>query len=206
MIFRQIAVGPMANLVYLLGCPQTRSAVLVDCGFDAARIAAVIASEKLLLTHILLTHVHYDHAGAAEELAGLTGARIMMHPASRAKQNTPARRGMWIVPKETDDLLPGMILDVGSLKIEVIAAPGHQQDHLLFLSDPYLLTGDTLFVGGAGRTDFPDSDPDALRATLRQIVAMPDHLIICPGHDYGEKPIQTLGEAKKANPFLQGLI
>lgn len=202
MFFRQIAVGPMQNFSYLIGCERTKQAAVIDCGFEADKIFAEAQKNGYRIAKILLTHVHYDHSGAAEQLSELSGAPILMNPDSRKKSGKSPLHGAWVIPEKTEPVEADDKIVIGDLVGTVIAAPGHQRDHLLFLFDPYLFCGDTLFIEGAGRTDFADSDPQAMEQTLRMLKTLPDHLMVCPGHDYGSVPMRTLGEEKRMNPHL----
>jgi len=204
--WKQVPVGRMQNFSYLVGCPENKECAVVDCGFEPEKIARFAKNEGFTITKILLTHVHYDHSGSAEVLSGLTGAKIYMNPESQRKHDTLIERGMWSVPKKTTPLLPGDRVSVGNLSGRVIGAPGHQNDHLLLLFDPYLFTGDTLFIGRIGRTDFVDSDPQKMQETLNKIITLPDHLIVCPGHDYGSVKTRSLREEKVINPHLRSII
>ena len=194
----------MQNLVFLIGCETTKEAAVIDCGFEPEVILAAAEQADYRISKILLTHVHYDHSGAAEQLAALTGAAIYMNPESEWKREHSPARGMWVIPQETRPIRPDETVLIGRREGRIIASPGHQRDHLMFIFDPYLLAGDTLFIEGCGRTDLPDSDPTAMQETLRMIATtLPDHLIVCPGHDYGPVPTRTLGEEKRLNPNLQ---
>ncbi len=206
MFFRQIAVGPMQNFCYLIGCEQTKEAAAIDCGFEAEKIYEEATANDYHITKILLTHVHYDHSGAVEELAALTSGSIFMNPESNKKQGQSPIHGHWIIPHNTNPLQANNIIKVGSLKGKVMASPGHQNDHLMFVFDPYLFSGDTLFIEGTGRTDLPDSDPEKMQETLAIMGTLPDHLIVCAGHDYGSVPMRTLGEEKRANRFLNAFV
>ena len=204
MFFQQLSVGPMQNLVYLLGCEQTKQAAVIDCGFESERILAAAEGAGYRISKILLTHVHYDHSGAADALAHLTGAPICMNPESEWKRDESPARGMWVIPEETQPIRPGEKITIGALSGTIIATPGHQQDHLSFIFDPYLFAGDALFIDGCGRTDLPDSDPAAMQKTLQMIATeLPDHLVVCPGHDYGPVPMRTLAEEKRSNRNLR---
>lgn len=194
----------MQNFSYLIGCDNTKDAAVIDCGFEPEMILCEAETNGYKITKILLTHVHYDHSSAAERLSELTGAPIFMNPESVWKRGENPTRGYWVIPQVSQPIGAGESISIGKLQGEIIASPGHQRDHLMFLFDPYLLAGDTLFIDGCGRTDLPDSDPEAMQEALKIIATkLPDHLIVCPGHDYGSVPTRSLGEEKLSNPNLR---
>ncbi len=205
MFFQQIPVGHMDNFVYLIGCPKTKECAVIDCGFDPEIIQQKAKIHNYTITKIFLTHVHYDHSGSADILAALTGADIYMNPESEKKQGINPSKGMWIIPKKTIPVSGGDTIKIGEISGKVHSAPGHQNDHLLYTIGDYLFTGDTLFIGGIGRTDFMDSDPKKMNNTLNKICTLSDDLIVCPGHNYGKKKTNTLREEKETNPFLRNI-
>ena len=200
--FRQIPVGTMKNLVYLVGCPKSKECAVIDCGFEPEKIYQEAKTHGYRITKILLTHVHYDHSGRADALSRKTGAPIYMNPKSEKKRGKNPEKGMWIIPKKTTPLLPHDTITIGEISGKVIDAPGHQSDHYLFQIHPFLFTGDTLFIGSIGRTDLPDSNPESIKSTLNTICTLDDNLFVCPGHDYGSTTMKTLRKEKENNPFL----
>lgn len=203
MFFRQIEVGPMQDFSYIIGCEKTKESAIIDCGFEPEKLLHIIQKKGYVLKKIFLTHVHYDHSGAAEELSKNSGAEIFMHPESRKKVNKSTQKGMWIIPQETTDISEGDSPFVGEIKGKVISAPGHQSDHLLYIFGEYLFTGDVLFIDGIGRTDLPDSSPEEMKNTLNKFFTLPENLIVCPGHDYGSVTMRTLEQEKKYNIHLK---
>ena len=201
-IFQQIPIGPMQNFAYLIGCPETRQAAVFDCGFEARKVFQIAKSLDLAISDLFLTHVHYDHSGAAEELQKLTSCNIWMNPASRWKQGHE-KEGHWVIPRNHKTIDANtMSITFENITGSVLRTPGHQADHLSFIVDKYFIAGDALFIDGSGRVDLPDSDSDAAIKTLEMISTLDDGLIICPGHDYGSVSLDTLGNQKKTNPHL----
>jgi glyoxylase-like metal-dependent hydrolase (beta-lactamase superfamily II) len=203
MFFQQILVGEMKNFSYLVGCRKRKECAAIDCGFDAKKIQQEAIKVGYRITKILLTHVHYDHSGCTEELSLLTGAPIYMNRKSEKKRGKIAEKGMWYVPKDVNFLSEGQSIEIGDIQGKILSAPGHQSDHFLYIFGKYLFTGDTLFIGGIGRTDLPDSDPREMKKTLSKIMCLSDEYVVCPGHDYGEVKTRTLGEEKQKNMYLQ---
>lgn len=198
----QIPVGTMQNFAYLIADESTKEAAVVDPGFEAEKILQKAEAEHLVIKTILLTHFHYDHAAAADELAGLTGAEIFGHAHALSKRGRE-EEGKWVVPKVYTALADGQPIKVGHITGRAIATPGHQADHLCYLFDECIFSGDALFIETAGRTDLPDSNAQAMFQTFEFFKSLPDGVMIYPGHDYGSVPSRTIGEEKKYNRFLR---
>lgn len=198
----QIPVGTMQNFAYLLADESTNEAAVVDPGFEPEKILQKAEAEHLTIKKILLTHFHYDHAAAADQLAQLTGAKIYGHEHAQSKRGRE-EEGKWVVPKVFTGLADSQELRVGNIVGTAIATPGHQADHLCYLFDDCIFSGDALFIETAGRTDLPDSNAQAMLQTFEFFKSLPDAVMIYPGHDYGSVPSRTIGEEKKYNRFLQ---
>ena len=153
-------------------------------------ILEALTAREVRLTHVLDTHTHADHLSGVRRLAQRTGAAVLAHAASKLKQ--PARR-----------ITGGTTFELGTKTVTVIDAPGHTPDSLAILVDGHLFTGDALFAGGAGRTDFMGGSASDLFDTLRGFEALPDDTVVHPGHDYVGRPVTTIGEEKAGNPLLR---
>lgn len=190
-IFEQILLNTGANFAYLIGCPDTRKAALVDPAYETGRLLARVKQRDLKLEFILNTHGHSDHIGGNEALRRATGAEVVAH--SLARHSVDKRL-------EHQDTF-----QIGQIKVKVLHTPGHTPDGVCFIVDErMLLTGDTLFVGECGRTDLPGSDPRQLWHSFFEVLyPLPDELVIYPGHDYGPKPFSALGEEKATNYTLE---
>lgn len=195
MHFSQINVGNMANFSYLFADEQSREGMLIDPAFDHEKICGLVKKESINLTHIVLTHHHYDHVNAAEAVKARTGAQIFCHP-----ETVPLLHGSSACDKMLND---GDSFVIGSEKVEVLHTPGHAPGSIcLIVANKWLVTGDTLFINDCGRSDLPGGDFKTLFQSLQKIKTLPDHLIVCSGHDYGPARTRTLGEEKAANPVL----
>ncbi len=178
-------------LAYLVVDEASRSALAIDPRLDQIdEILEALATREVRLTHVLDTHTHADHLSGVRRLAQRTGAAVLAPAASKLKP--PARR-----------ITGGTTFQLGTKTVTVLDAPGHTPDSLAILVDGHLFTGDALFAGGAGRTDFMGGSASDLFDTLRAFEALPDDTVVHPGHDYVGRPVTTIGEEKAGNPLLR---
>lgn len=190
MLFEQIRCG--GCLSYLIGCDETCGAMLVDPHLELLDRYLVLAAERGMRIHYICeTHTHADHFSAARELAKRLDAKVVMHRLSAAP----------FADVRVDD---GESLIVGKLRVKVLHTPGHTEDSVCFVFEDRVLTGDTLLIGGTGRTDLPTGDPDALYDSLfGKVLTLPDTMKVYPAHDYKDRSSSTIGAEKTANPRLQ---
>lgn len=207
--FRQVEVGPMANYVYLIGDPQTRIAAIVDPAWEVERLVEMARADGYELRHILLTHYHPDHLGGdfmgthiegAVETLSRVKAKLYVH-----KAELPwVRRLAGLAASDVVAVEGGDTAQVGELRVKFIHTPGHTPGSQCFMLDRNLISGDTLFIGGCGRVDLPGADPaqmyHSLNHTLRNLA---DDTVVYPGHAYAPQPSSTIGEEKRANPYLR---
>lgn len=205
-----LPVGALQVNCYILGCPRTRLAVAIDPGDNASQILNTLKRYGLKLDRILATHAHFDHLLAAHDLQVATGAPFYLHPADRplvAAMRRTCRAWLGYDPGEPPtirgDLIPGESVEVGDIRLEVRHTPGHSPGGVTLVDHPgrRAFTGDALFAGGIGRTDFPGGSLQTLLASIRtQILTLPDDYAVLSGHG----PATTVGEERRTNPFLTG--
>lgn len=207
MILERLPVGPMESNCYIIGCKKTKKAAIVDPGFEGDRILARLEQLGLKCTHIILTHGHVDHISALDVVHGATGAEVLIHEKDAAMLVDPGKNlsrymGASIQHKAADRLLKDKDqIKIGQLELEVIHTPGHTLGGIsLKVGDgSALLTGDTLFAGSVGRSDFPGGSHAVLIDSIKtRLLVFPDETKVCPGHG----PESTIGMEKKHNPFL----
>ncbi len=210
MIVKQMTVGSMAVCCYLVACEQTRKAVIIDPGGNEKEILSLIAKENVELEYIVNTHGHPDHVCANGPLKTATGASIVMHEddavffAQADVKNYFSMLGLPASPPPDRLVKDGDTIDFGSVSLKVLHTPGHTPGGMCLYAPPHLFTGDTLFVGAVGRTDFPGGDLHVFLESIREkLLVLPDDTIVWPGHGYGGSR-STIGAEKRSNPYLNG--
>lgn len=204
MFFSKLVVGPLEVNCYLIGDEEAREATVIDPGDEDDRILDVLNEKDFKLRYIINTHAHFDHVGVNQALKDATGAEIMIHEGDkellRAAWDQGFLYGLDIPPSVPDRLLKdGDEIEIGRIKLKVIHTPGHSEGGICLLGDGFVFTGDTIFAGSAGRTDFPGGDLEKLLESIRQKLAvLDDDIRVFPGHG----PETTIGEEKENNPFF----
>jgi glyoxylase-like metal-dependent hydrolase (beta-lactamase superfamily II) len=207
-------VEPFQVLTYLLICPQSRDAVIIDPAGDEDKLLALIKTRSLRAKYILNTHGHADHVLGNRKLKNLLKIPVCMHEADDKFFNEPSVREkssheLWLPPPDPVDikLKDGDLLEVGTLNIEVIHTPGHTPGSVCYLVGENLFTGDTLFIGAAGRTDLIGGSLNTLIKSIeKKLIVLPKQTIVWPGHDYGESPSSTIGREMEENPYITDFI
>ncbi len=194
MTIEQIRIG-FDNFSYVIYCQKTKKAAIVDPGYDSSKVIEFISSNNLELEYIINTHYHGDHTSEN----------------NRVKNYCPTAK---IVASKADGQKLGLKVDLnvydkdqlslGNIILTFLLTPGHTPGGIcIILDNEAILTGDTLFIGDCGRTDLPGGSLMQMYKTLQEkIISLPDHLIVYPGHDYGDKPFDTLGNQKQTNKTL----
>ena len=202
MNYRIIPVTAFSQNCSLIWCEQTRLAALVDPGGDAEKIKQEVDASGLTLMQILLTHGHLDHVGAAAELAQHYGVPVF-GPEKEDEfwlQGLPAQECQPLTPDRW--LNEGDTISIGNVTLQVLHCPGHTPGHVVFFDDraKLLISGDVIFKGGVGRSDFPRGDHNQLISSIKdKLLPLGDDVTFIPGHG----PLSTLGYERLHNPFLQ---
>jgi glyoxylase-like metal-dependent hydrolase (beta-lactamase superfamily II) len=210
MIVHQITVGSMAVCCYVAVCEETRKCCVIDPGGDEERILSLCDRQGLEIEAIVCTHGHPDHVCGNARIKKATGVPIIMHEADAEFFARPdvvsyfSMLGLPASPPVDRTVTDGECIDIGRTSLEVIHTPGHTPGGICLYAAPHLFTGDSLFVGGVGRTDFPGGDTGQLLAAIREkILTLPARTIVWPGHGYGGEQ-STVAQEAVANPFLTG--
>jgi hydroxyacylglutathione hydrolase len=192
MIVKCFAVGWLSTNCYVVCCEETREAAVIDPGMEskaeAEPIMDFIKQNSLHIKYIINTHGHPDHIAGNTIMKNATDAPILIHTSN--PEHVQADR----------KLHDGDAIQVGTLKLKVLHTPGHTKDGISLLADNAVFTGDSLFAGSVGRTDFAGGSYEELMHSLKtKLLPLPDSLKVYPGHG----PATTIGDEKRHNPFLQ---
>jgi glyoxylase-like metal-dependent hydrolase (beta-lactamase superfamily II) len=211
MILKQLEIGADKVFCYILACEKTREAVIIDpCG-NEDQLLAEIQKHALKIRLIINTHCHPDHTCGNKIIKDATGASIVRHQADEFLLQDPEakkhfnRLGFASSPSADKIVKDGDRLKFGKYTLNIIHTPGHSPGSICIYIGNNLFTGDSLFVGAAGRVDVPGGDFITLIESLADKIAiLPEETIIWPGHDYGDSKTTTVGREKKENPYLGG--
>ncbi|HEY2198381.1 MAG TPA: MBL fold metallo-hydrolase [Mycobacterium sp.] len=194
----------MRNFAYLIGDRQTGDCVVVDPAYAAGDLVDVLEADGLHLSGVLVTHHHPDHVGGSMmgfELKGLAEllerVSVPVHVNSQEAQFVSRITGIPLSDLTSHE--HGDKVSVGAIDIELLHTPGHTPGSQCFLLDGRLVAGDTLFLEGCGRTDFPGGDSDEIFRSLQKIAQLPGDPTVFPGHWYSLEPSASLSEVKRSN-------
>ena len=210
---RDFAIGDpvaqqMVNYVYLIGDRESGDAVIVDPAYDIAGLLEVVDDDGMHLAGALATHYHPDHVGGSFLGRSIEGIAALLER-QPVKIHVNEAEAEWVrrtTGVSAGDLVThagGDTIEVGAVKIQMVHTPGHTPGSQCFLVDGALVSGDTLFLQGCGRTDFPGSDTEAMYESLQRLAALPDGTVVFPGHHYSEPEAATLAEIKDTNFVYQ---
>jgi hydroxyacylglutathione hydrolase len=205
----RLILGPLETNCWVVCDDIGGPAVVIDPAEDVDRIMAEVGDR--CVEAVILTHGHFDHLGAVTALLARTGAPLLMHPddaesISTASGTGGAAFGFDVSASPPDRLLAdGEVFDPGGLRLNVLHTPGHTPGGICLFAEgasgqaPHLFSGDTLFAGSVGRTDFPGGDGRALSQSIAEKLApLPPETVVHPGHG----PDTTIGRERRLNPFF----
>jgi hydroxyacylglutathione hydrolase len=214
MLVAGFPAGDFQTNCYLLAPSAGEDCVVVDPGQDAlAGIEELCRRHRLRPVAALLTHGHIDHMWTVAPLAGARGIPAYIHPDDRHLLTDPAAGvgpdlarllgGLRLAePDDVRELADGDTIELAGVPLIVDHTPGHTRGHVTFRNDEAVLSGDLVFAGSIGRSDFPGGDPGQLLASIAaRFLTLPDELTVLPGHG----PATTVGVERTTNPFLTGL-
>lgn len=200
----------MALFSYFVGDEATQTGCLIDPAFETGRILDSVRQTGFTVTHIVNTHGHADHVAGNHAVQQATGAVLALHredaPGLDGRMNRIFVRLLGGKPSPPPDVLleDGSLVTLGKTELHVIHTPGHTVGSICLYGEGHLFTGDTLFVGGVGRTDLPGSSEVRLRQSLHdRILSLPGDTRVWPGHDYGVEPSSTVRQEQATNAYLR---
>jgi len=203
-----LVVGPLQVNCFIVACPRSRDALVIDPGDDGERILAAIRAANWRVVRIVNTHGHFDHIGANRALVDVTGAELLIHgldlPLLQKAQTHAQVYGLRTEPSPVPDRLlsDGDTVDCGELSCQVIHLPGHSPGGIALLCGEHLFAGDVLFAGSIGRTDLPGGDHRLLVSGIRsKLWVLPGDTIVHPGHG----PDTTIAREMRSNPYVAGM-
>jgi glyoxylase-like metal-dependent hydrolase (beta-lactamase superfamily II) len=218
LLFRQLLAGrdfaadeqfatAMRNHVYMIGDASSGEVVLVDPAYDVRALVDWATRDGLRISGVLATHYHADHVGGeifGERIQGLIDLLALADvPVHVQKDEVPWVSEMAGVP--VSSLVAhsdGDVVQVGAVGVRLLHTPGHTPGSQCFEVGDNLVSGDTLFLEGCGRTDLPGADPDAMYTSLQRLASLPGRLVLWPGHHYSLEASAPLEDVRRSNPVL----
>jgi glyoxylase-like metal-dependent hydrolase (beta-lactamase superfamily II) len=204
-ILIRLIVGPLQVNCFILADEKTKEAVVIDPGDDAGDILKIIKEKGLKVKYIVNTHGHFDHIGANKAIKEATGAELLIHEgdasilASASKQSAAFGMNSVSSPPADRYVKHGDMITAGEVSLKVLHTPGHTPGGISLLEQGMVFTGDALFAGSIGRTDFPGGDlMTLLRSIKTNLMTLPDDTRVFSGHG----PASTIGDERQENPFL----
>ncbi len=199
----------MVNFVYMIGDRESGKCVAVDPAWNIDDLLRVAEEDGMEIEGVLATHHHPDHVGGDLFGTSIAGVRELLEKAPikihcNREETEWIRRTTGVSQSDLVSYDSGDVLTVGDIQIRMIHTPGHTPGSQCFLVDGKLVAGDTLFLQGCGRTDFPGGDVDEIYKSITQRLAkIPDDTILYPGHLYDPRPSAPLGETRRTNFVFQ---
>lgn len=207
MIVKKLTVGPLEENCYIIGDSTTKQAIVVDPGDEPDRIIDLIKENGFDVKSIICTHAHFDHLGAIGDIKKATGAKILINNEDiELYKKVKDQAVFWgyeldDMPEPDGFLKEGDKVRVGNLTFIVLHTPGHSPGGICLYGEGIVVTGDTLFQGSVGRTDFQGGDMTKLKESFRRLLDLPEDTTVLSGH--GSET--TIGREKRENLFAEEL-
>ena len=205
MILETVVVGNVFTNCYVIGCEETRIGAIIDPGGNPEKILSLVKTVGINPRYIINTHGHADHIEANGEMKEAFGAQIYIHRSDGPMLTEPEKNlsvffGPAVLSPPADRFLSeGDKMTIGRIALNVLHTPGHSPGGISLVGDGFVLTGDALFAGSIGRTDFPGASYDQLIESIRsKLLTLDEATKVFSGHG----PESTIGWEKTHNPFL----
>ncbi|MBI4682990.1 MAG: MBL fold metallo-hydrolase [Nitrospirae bacterium] len=208
MILERLVVGPLEENTYIIADEASGQAIVVDPGDEPDRIIDIIKHKNLQVHSVICTHTHFDHVGAAGDIKKATGAKILIHKNDlQVYETAKDQAAFWgydidDIPGPDGFIDEGHVIEAGNLKFKVLHTPGHSPGGICLYGEGILMSGDTIFRGSVGRTDFPGGSMEELKKSFRRLLDLPQDTKIYSGHG----PETTVGMEKKTNFFVNEFL
>jgi len=209
MIAKMLTLGTLYTNCYIVGCSETKEALIIDPGFeekkDAQKVLKEVDQHGLRVKYIVNTHGHPDHIGGNRAIKEATNALILIHEYDAPMLTNPTGNllrpsGLHAMSPPADKTLhEGNIIQTGKTTLKVLHTPGHSKGSISLLGSDVVFTGDTLFAGSIGRYDLTGGSYKEIIRSIKRLATLPEHVKVYPGHG----PTSTIGKEKNSNPFLQ---
>jgi len=205
MYLEAFADNPFATNCWFVAAEGHDDVVVVDPGFYAPKLRELLRADGKRVAAVLATHGHFDHIGAAADFCG-DELPLYIHEADAPALTDPAGWGAGLdtppVPvKDVRTVLDGDVLEFAGFRLEVAHTPGHTPGSVCYVTDGFIFSGDLLFAGSIGRSDFPNSSGQDMLTSLQRALTWPDERELFPGHG----PTSSIGRERTTNPFLKGM-
>lgn len=209
MLVDSVIVSPFQTNCYIVACSKTKEGIIIDPGDEPERILSLVRFHKVNVKAIVATHGHLDHVLAVKAVKEETKAPFLLPELDfdiAKDAHIQAEFFNWLaepVPEPDEFLLEGQNLTVGEISFQILHLPGHTPGHIALYTEnsdgsKHLFSGDVLFAGSVGRTDFPGGSWEQLRNSIKRLMNLPDETIVYPGH--GRRT--TIGDERRYNPFV----
>jgi hydroxyacylglutathione hydrolase len=209
-LIRQFEVGNFNIFSYLVADEEAKEGLFIDPSDDHDMLLKEAAIHGLTIKYIVNTHHHIDHTMGNKEMVRRTGAQIIIHEADAQEMlDTPLPMlqmfGAEATPPADILVTDGQEINVGNVALKVIHTPGHTPGCMCLYIEGLVFTGDTLFVGSAGRTDFPGGSMEDLENSIRtRLYTLPGDTVVLPGHNYASRPTSTIEQERQTNYVVRG--
>jgi hydroxyacylglutathione hydrolase len=209
-LVKQFEVGSFSNFCYMIADEQAKEGLYIDPSAEHDLLLKEAASHGLTIKYVVNTHHHIDHTMGNKEMVRRTGAKIVIHELDAPELlKTPQAMlemfGAELSPPADIIVTDGQQIQVGGVSLQVIHTPGHSPGGICLYTEGMVFTGDTLFVGSIGRTDFPGCSYQELERSIRtKLYTLPGDTVVFPGHNYGTHATTTIDRERRTNAFVRG--
>ena len=197
MQIKTMPLGSYQTNCYLISLPEEKNCILIDPGFMPEYVLEQVHRAGKRVEAILLTHGHFDHVGGVKQIAAEENCRVFICKEDLALNPTLTDGAIFY----TDLYAEGDRLQLAGMELQVLQTPGHTPGSVCLMCEDVIFTGDTLFAGTCGRTDFPGGDYGQMMQSLKRLAELPGNYRVLPGH--AEE--STMDRERRSNPFMQGL-